>query len=94
LYPLYVADRDGPLNADQADGWYEHQVTSVGDTREQAQGLSDELTALVLSASLTVTGYTVGPTKLTTDVGVERDDDVEPPIYYTIQMFTTFLTPT
>lgn len=93
LYPLYVGGRDGPDSDWQADGWYEYQVTSVGDTRMQAEGLADELRVRLLASTLTVNGFATGPINLSDDVGVERDDDVQPPIYYTIQMYSIFATP-
>ena len=93
VYPLFVTDREGPLGDFQADGWYEYQVTSVGDTRMQAEWMNDRTTGKLLAAGLSTTGFATGPVKMTNDVGVERDDDVQPPIYYSIQMFQIFVTP-
>ena len=93
LYPLFVTDRDGPQSDDTADGWYEFQVTSVGDTRMQAEWMRDRTTAAMKAGSFPVTGFATGPVKPTNDVGVERDDDVQPPIYYSHQLLQIFVTP-
>ena len=93
VYSLYVAERDGPMSDDTADGWWQYQVTSVGDTREQAQGLADELEAAILRTSLSATGYVVGPVKRAERFPVERDDDVQPPLFYQTVTFSIFVTP-
>ena len=93
VYPLYVSERDGPMDDDTADGWWQYQVTSAGDTREQAQGLSDELETAILGYTLTVSGYVIGPTKRAERLPIERDDDVQPPLFYQSITFSIFVTP-
>jgi hypothetical protein len=93
VYPLYVAERDGTLADSTADGWWQYQVTAVGDTREQAQGLADELEVAILQSTLTVNGYLVGPILRAERMPVERDDDVQPPLFYQTITFSIFVTP-
>ena len=93
VYALYVAERDGPMSDDTADGWWQYQVTAVGDTREQAEGLADELEAAILGATLTASGYVVGPVKRADRFPLERDDDVQPPLFYQTITFSIFVTP-
>ena len=94
LYPLDDDARDGDYVETQRTGWYEYQVTCVGDTREQAEGLADLLRAVMLAADLTPVGYRMYP--FTKRVGqiVDRDDDVQPPVFYTIFTVAGFVAPT
>ena len=93
LWPLFAVDFDGNLKAQDLDAWWNYQVTSVGDTREQAQGLADELQATI-KAAYTVTGYVVGPVEIADVLPVERDDAVQPPVFYQSCTVRIFVTPT
>lgn len=91
VYLIGALDRDGPVNDSEADEFTEIQVTSVGETRVQATGLAD----LVRSTldSLTVAGRSVGQVRVLDGMIVERDDDVQPPLFYAIDTFSIWTTP-
>lgn len=95
VYPLFVADLDGPGYSDPtADGWYDFQVTACGETREQAQALADLLEPIMLAWDYDVVpAYSVQACERSEILPVERDDDVQPPIFYQTQMFQVFVTP-
>lgn len=92
LWPLFVAEFDGPLGAPDVDGWWNYQLTCVGDTREQAQGLADELRPLI-GVPYTVAGFVAKPTIVEDVLPVERDDGVQPPVFYQSFTFRIFVTP-
>ena len=92
LWPLFIADLDGPLGAPDVDGWQHYQLTCVGDTREQSEGLADELRVTV-KADYTVPGFLTKPLLLEDVVPTERDDDVQPPVFYQSFTFRVFVTP-
>jgi len=92
LWSLFVAEIDGPLNDSDADGWQHYQLTCVGDSRQSAQGLADELQVTV-KAAYSVAGSVAGPVLIDAVLPVERDDDVQPPVYYQSFTFRIFITP-
>lgn len=94
VYPLFVAELDGPMNDTTADGWWEYQVTAVGQTREQAEGLAEAIEPLILATTFTVSGYVLGPVVRSDTIPVERDDDVQPPLFYQTKMYRIWVTPT
>lgn len=93
LWPLYAADWDGPLDTPDVDAWYRYQLTCVADTREQAQGLADDLMVTMRNVdSYTWSGFVAQPVVVDDVLPVERDDDIQPPVFYqsfTISMFVT-----
>ncbi len=94
LYPLDEAEREGDMSTIDVTGWFEYQVTSVGDTREQAEGLADLLRTLLLASDLTPTGFRMHPWRKVVTNLPERDDDVQPPLYYCTQTVEGFTAPT
>lgn len=93
VYPLFTADLDGPLSDVTADGWYQYQVTCVGETREQAQGLADATEPALEAYAYTVANYAIGPAQLNDRLPVDRDDGVQPPLFYQTLVFQYFVTP-
>lgn len=94
LYPLDDSDRDGDMTDTQRTGWYEYQVTTVGDTRMQAEALADKLRTLLLASNLTPSGYRMHPWEKVVGQIVDRDDDVQPPVFYAIFTVRGFVAPT
>lgn len=93
LYSLDENDMDGSLASAQETGWFEFQITAVGQTRMQAAALGDKLRETLLASSPTVVGYTLGPwLKLVSDI-TDRDDDVQPPVFYSINTLQVFTAP-
>ena len=94
LWPLFATEFDGSLGEPDEDAWYRYQVTCVGDTREQAQGLADELMVLMRAKNKYVwTGFVAKPVLIEDVLPVDRDDDVQPPVFYQSFTVKTFVTP-
>jgi hypothetical protein len=96
LYPLTELDRDGDMAKTDRTGWWQYSVSSVGVTRVQVQALADVLRDLIEDADavFTVTGFAVGPVRRVITGLVERDDDVQPPLFYANDVFDVFVAPT
>ncbi len=95
LYALDDAERAGDMSsAVDVTGWFEFQITSVGDTREQAEWLADLLRTLILSASLTPSGFVMFPWRNLVTNLPERDDDEQPPLFYVTSVIEGFVAPT
>ncbi len=96
VYVLGSAVFDGSVKAgeEQADAWPTIQVTSNGATRAQAEWLRDKLRAALLNQQLQVTGRRVGPVLLLDEQGVRPDYDVTPHVFYAVDRFRAYSTPT
>jgi hypothetical protein len=94
LYALDEAEREGDMRTLDVTGWFEYQITTVGDTREQADGLADLLRTLILASDLSPSGFNMFPwRKIVTNLP-ERDDDVQPPLFYVTSVVEGFVAPT
>jgi hypothetical protein len=61
----------------------EFQVTAVGRSRVQAAWVADKARAALLTGTPTVAGRVVQPLwQVGSPPPVQRDDDVQPPVYY------------
>lgn len=94
LYPL-GAHFDGPIgdNADD-DADLRYQVTCVGETREQAEGVTDVVIAALVGQTLTVAGRSVS--RITLDDaagGVRPDVSVDPIVFMSTPRFSLYSTP-
>ena len=86
--------RTGPMNDGQADVIHNIQVTTVGQTRDQAQRLSDmALAAMRADDALTIPGRLVLLVEEAEGGGVTRDDEFQPPYFYGITIFAIMTTP-
>ena len=96
LYPLGGAGYDGSLHAQDLDedAWPTWQVTTVGVSPEQAEGVRDAIRAAVLGQTLTVASSRLGPVRLLDEQGVTIDHDVTPPLFYAIDRYRAYSTPT
>ncbi len=75
LYPLPSPDHDGDLTTpDRERGWL-YQVTSVGSTREQTQGMADAIATAMEDSTFAPTGITVMNVENVSPGTVTRDDD-------------------
>lgn len=92
LYPLTPAF-DGPIADDAADLVYGFQVTAVATTVEQCEWVADLARTALLTTDLTVTGRHCDPTSPTGGPGIQRDDDVNPPVYYRPETYQTWTSP-
>lgn len=81
----------GSLDAPFDDAELVYQVTCVGTTREQAEWVTDK--AMALLNGFSVTGRSVALVMPEGGPGIRRDDDVQPPMYYSTPRFTIKTTP-
>ncbi len=80
LYPEIspeTSEEDGTLADPMSHRTMEWQITSVGRSREQAQGCSDVMRAILQSAPLVVAGRNVWRIDIGQLGEIERDDDVD-----------------
>ena len=95
LYALDEAEREGDMStASTVTGWFEFQVTSVGDTRAQAEWLADLLRTLLLASDLSPSGFIMFPWRDVVTNLPERDDDVQPPLFYVTSVVEGFVAKT
>lgn len=92
LYPLAV-EYDGPIADDAADLTYNFQITAVAATLEQCEWVADLARTALLTTDLTVTGRHCDPTSPTGGSGIQRDDDVDPPVFYRADTYETYTSP-
>jgi hypothetical protein len=93
LYQGVTTDIDGPVSDPNADTASEYQVTSIGVTRPQASFVADKARHAMLEQTLTVTGRCVQLVEWTQGRNAERDDDVTPPLFYAIDIYTISTSP-
>lgn len=93
VYPLGSPTFDGSLAVSDLDddAWPTTQVTFVGVSRQQVDGLRDRVRAL-LGTYVVVEGRRVGPIRLHDERPIERDDDVTPPLLYAVDRYRPFST--
>jgi len=90
VYPL-PGQFDGNLADPDEDVMLAYQVTCVGRSREQAEGLADA--ARTVMAALTVTGRNIQRVIPDTAGGTLRDDDDQPPVFTVPDRYTVWSTP-
>jgi hypothetical protein len=95
LYPLLGGDFDGPLSDTQADVSLMYQITSVGETRQQAQIVLDILRVLMADRSnFLIPNRAVRDVRLLTPFsGIVRDDDLPNPVFYGYDRYELDTTP-
>ncbi len=72
----------------------EIQATSVGESRKQAQWMTDRIRESFIAANLSGwTGRVIQLVELDAGNEVERDDDVQPPLFYAVDSFLVYSTP-
>ncbi len=95
LYALDETEEEGDMSsAVTVTGWFEFQITSVGDTREQAEWLADLLRTLILASNLTPSGFRMFPWRNLITNLPDRDDDEQPPLFYVTSTVEGFVAPT
>ncbi len=93
VYPLFISDIDGPMADVDADGWYQYQVTCVGVTRMQAQGLADAVLVALTGYTYAVSGYSVQAPQLVDKLPIDRDDSLTPALFYQAVVVQMWVTP-
>lgn len=64
----------------------EYIVHSVGTTPEQAKWAREHMLAKTLDVTLTVAGWNNRRIRFVTSQPLAKDDDVNPPLYYTVDV--------
>lgn len=85
LYPTIspeITEDGGTLRDPNAHRILEYQITSVGLTREQAQWCADRMREALFATPLVVAGSFPWFIEFSALGEVERDDDLEPPLWY------------
>lgn len=92
LYMLPDGQQTGALTDRTQIVWARFQVTCVGADPDEAQWMQQKARAALLGWAPTVTGE--NPTAVTLDrgAGITRDDDLQPPQFYTTDRFASLLT--
>ncbi len=93
IYPGQTGPTDGPASATSFDARQGWQVTCVGSTAEQADAIRDRCRGALLGVKVVVTGRATGPTDLADSQNVQRDSDVQPPLFYGVDRYTTATSP-
>lgn len=70
------------------------QSTCVGETREQAGLMLDQVTVLVQDKRPVVIGWTCGPVQMLSSNLPIRDDDVDPAVFYAVATWRFHTVPT
>lgn len=86
LYPQPGVPRRASLADDRVDFDTTVQITSVGETAEQALNYADRSSA-AMSAALQVTGRVAWRPEALDGLPVQRDDDVTPPVFYAVARY-------
>lgn len=90
LYPLSVirSGPDAPLSDRNADPQLTYQVTSVGVDRRSAETAADLAAARLLNGvALDIPGRATVQLFHESSLGVTRDEDVNPPLFYAVDRF-------
>lgn len=91
-YTVVYSLDDDPGEASQTDPHMvanpAFQVTSVGDTRDQAQWMQKQARDALLGWVPIVTGYRSGPVEGLLSGRIQRDPDIEPPLFSAVDRFT------
>ncbi len=75
LYPIPSPAHSGDLSLPDRDRTWSYQFTSVGQTREQAQGMADKIQDSIETDTFAPTGITIMGLEVAVRGSVERDDD-------------------
>jgi hypothetical protein len=93
VHPVGGFEIDGTLDQPSDDVWPLHQLTSYGANRAQCEEVADDAREAMMTIPLTVTGRSLGRTRIDLVGVVTRTDDVQPPIYMAPDRYTVYTTP-
>ena len=92
VYPITGGSTGGTLAGPQDDAELIYQVTCTGSTREQVEWLVDKARELLL-AGIAVTGRRIPRIWEVTNPGVFRDEQQDPPVFWSPAQFRVMTTP-
>lgn len=93
LYSLTGGVADGPLDGREDDFQPMYQITAVGNTRQQADWVSDKLRAVMIPWQGVVGTRRVLYVRTDMSGGLQRDDDYQPPLFYIADRYRVVTTP-
>lgn len=93
VHPLIGGVTDGPIGSPDEDARPTYQINCVGASRAHAEQVCDVVRDVLLSVPLTIAGRAVQ--RVTVDFlgGSQRDDTVQPAVWFTSDRFRVFTTP-
>lgn len=91
VYAISGGSRRGPLARPSDDADLIYQVSCTGVSRQQAEWLADRAQALL--GGLDVPGRRILHISLESHGGVQRDDDIDPPVFTSTPRFRIISTP-
>ena len=95
VYPLGSSSFDGSMALDDldSDAFPTSQVTFVGASREQADWLRDQVRPQILGTYLTISDRKVGPVRLHAETPSDKDTTVTPYLFWCVDQYRAFSTP-
>jgi hypothetical protein len=92
VYSLDDEAVDGPFNDWEADVTHTIQLTTVGETPEQARMLQDANRAAMHTLAAPA-GREVSQVRRSGGMPVERDPEEQPPLFYAVDVWAVVTTP-
>lgn len=95
VYSLDDAEYAGPMSDGQADVIHNVQLTHTGQTPEQARRLTDFARASMqnLVAADPIAGRSTQLVEFDSSGLIERDDEIQPPFFYAVDIYRITTTP-
>ncbi len=93
VYSLPGGSIDGTLGAPNDDASVMYQLTSVGADRRQCEWVADRARQVILSAVMPLTDRIISPVMVDMLGGTIRDDDIQPPVWYSPDRYRVMTTP-
>lgn len=94
VYPLTGGTANGPIGHPDDDASVIYQLTSVGRIRKECEWVADKARRALLAASLPIGDRMVVRVGVDMLGGILRDDDVQPPVFYSPDRYRVMTTPT
>jgi hypothetical protein len=82
VHPTPGGVYDGTISAPFGDAQPDYVISSYAATQSQCQNLADQVYEVLTTSFPTVTGRVVQLMMPDVDGGVVRDDDAQPPVFY------------
>lgn len=94
VYELTGGNLDGSIGRPDDDASIVYQLTSTGASRKQCEWVADKAHTTLLGAPLSITGRQVQRVAVDMLGGTIRDDDVQPPVFWSPDRYRIWTTPT
>lgn len=94
VYPTPGGVFDGTVSKPFDDARPDYVIHSIGSTQEQCQLLNDAVFDALTTATLSVSGRVVQLVRPDVDGGVVREDDAQPPLFYSPTRWRVWTTST